>query len=248
MGEVVSINAGMRGPEAEARCAACPARRSGLCAAADTGSELACRLGGLSERVTLEPGDVLVRQGDAARHVFAVVAGTLKVTRVMADGRAQISGFLSGGELLGLPGMECGTYVYEAVALTRTSVCRFNRDRLVVLTDDFPAVRRRLLAMTAGELAAAQEQMLLLGRKSAIEKVASFLLQLQAKAARRGVGGTRVQVPMSRAEIGDHLGLTIETVSRCVSKLKTAGSIRLVDTHTIEIRDPTALSELAAAA
>ena len=179
---------------------------------------------------------------------FAVVSGTLKVTRVMADGRAQISGFLSGGELLGLPGMECGTHVYEAGALTRVTACRFNRDRLAALTEEFPAVRRRLLSMVAGELAAAQEQMLLLGRKSAIEKVASFLLQLQAKAARRGIVGARVQVPMSRAEIGDHLGLTIETVSRCVSRLKSAGSIRLVDTHTIEIRDPAALAGLAEAA
>jgi CRP/FNR family transcriptional regulator, anaerobic regulatory protein len=109
-------------------------------------------------------------------------------------------------------------------------------------------VRRRLMAITANELLAAQDQMVLLGRKSAKEKLCSFLLNLSRKAARRGLNDNRITMPMGRADIADYLGLTIETVSRTITCLKTAGLIRLLDNHKVELSDPDAIAELADAA
>ncbi len=104
------------------------------------------------------------------------------------------------------------------------------------------------MAITANELLTAQDQMVLLGRKSAKEKLCTFLMNLSRKAARRGLNGTRITMPMGRADIADYLGLTIETVSRTITCLKTAGLIRLLDNHKVELSDPDAIAELADAA
>ena len=104
------------------------------------------------------------------------------------------------------------------------------------------------MAITANELLAAQDQMVLLGRKSAKEKLCTFLMNLSRKAARRGLNGVRITMPMGRADIADYLGLTIETVSRTITCLKTAGLIRLLDNHKVELSDPDAIAELADAA
>ncbi|HYD99220.1 MAG TPA: helix-turn-helix domain-containing protein, partial [Alphaproteobacteria bacterium] len=186
-----------------------------------------------------------IAEGEPADHLFNVTAGTVKLYKLLPDGRRQITGFLGPGDMLGLA---AGTgYAYSAEAVTEAALCRFPRLRLEALLDEQPAMRRRLFAMARDELAAAQEQMLLLGRKTAREKTASFLLGLAERAARRGGPADAVEVAMSRADIADYLGLTTETVSRTLTAMKAAGLIRLLAGGRIVLADRAALAGLAQA-
>jgi len=153
-----------------------------------------------------------------------------------------ITGFLSAGNLLGLAPE--GVCVYTAEAVTEVTLCRYRRVAFERLIDEVPGFAKRLLAVTSHELRAAQDRMLLLGRKSATEKVASFLLLM---ADRHGSdGGDEVAVPMSRNDIADYLGLTIETVSRTLTKLKQDGLIARSASTRIVLCDRDRLEELAA--
>ena len=137
----------------------------------------------------------------------------------MADGRRQVVGFLVPGDFLGLAFGR--TYVYTAEAITAVAACRFQRSRFMELLEELPALEREILGRTSNELAAAQQQMLLLGRKTARERLASFLADL---AERSDADGGPLELPMGRADIADHLGLTIETVSRTFTGLRRRAS------------------------
>ena len=170
-------------------------------------------------------------EDDPATEVFTVIRGMLKLSKLLPDGRRQITGFLSPGDYLGLAFAE--RYVYSAEAVTPVRVCRFPRSAFLGLLDQFPALEKALLGRAATELAAAQQQMLLLGRKTARERVASFFSQL---AERQGADeGAVVDLPMTRTDIADHLGLTIETVSRSIASLRKAGLIALPDLRHLRI-------------
>ncbi len=188
------------------------------------------------------PGETLFAEGDDADSVYEVVRGMLRLYKLLPDGRRLITGFLSAGQLLGL-GPE-GICVYTAEAVTEVTVCRYTRTGFERLIDEVPGMAKRLLTVASQELCAAQNQMLLLGRKSATEKVASFLLLMAERQGSEGVDA--VDVPMTRSDIADYLGLTIETVSRTLSKLKQDGLIALLTSAHIEIRDRERLEELAA--
>lgn len=203
-------------------------------------------LDAIASVATLDRDAPLFREGDHAENVFEVMSGTIRVFKLLPDGRRQIIGFLEAGDFLGLSFND--TYLYTAEAVTMAAVRRFPRRRLEALIDENPVVRRRLLAVTANELLTAQEQMVLLGRKSAKEKLCTFLMTLSRKAAKRGLSDTRLTMPMGRSDIADYLGLTIETVSRTITCLKTAGLIRLLEGHKIELADPDAISDLSDAA
>lgn len=196
----------------------------------------------VSER-RLETGDTVFSEGDPADHLFNITAGTMMVYRLLADGRRQITGFLFPGDFLGLGSDQ--TYRYSAEALTPATVCRFQRPALQKALEKFPAMEQRLFGMASNELAAAQDQMVLLGRKTAQEKLASFLLMLSKRAERRGQKPNPIPLAMNRAEIGDYLGLTIETTSRVFTRMKQSGVIALLPSSHIEIRDFDALEELA---
>jgi CRP/FNR family transcriptional regulator len=185
----------------------------------------------------------IFRETDPADSVYQVVTGVVRIYKMLADGRRQIIGFLEPGDFLGLSFNE--TFLYTAEAVTTASLRRFNRHKLEALLDQQPNLHRLLLAITANELVTAQDQMLMLGRKTAKEKICTFLIQLSAKAVRRGLGGNRINMPMNRTDIADYLGLTIETVSRTFTALKTGGLIRLLDGHRIELTDSAAITELA---
>ena len=187
------------------------------------------------------PGSTLFSEGDEAENVYEVVQGTLRLYKLLSDGRRQITGFLSAGHLLGLANDDC--YLYTAEAITDVTLCRYPRTRFVRMVDEVPGFARRLLAVTSNELCAAQDQMLLLGRKSAVEKVASFILMI---AGRGGLERGEICIPMTRSDIADYLGLTVETVSRTLTRLKQNGAIALPSSHCIKLRDVDQLQELAA--
>lgn len=187
-------------------------------------------------------GETVFAEGDAADCVYEVVRGMVRLYKLLPDGRRQITGFLSAGHLLGVAPE--GVCVYTAEAITEVTLCRYKRTAFERLIDEVPGFAKRLLAVASHELRAAQDQMLLLGRKAATEKVASFLLLMAGPSD--GDGAETVEVPMTRSDIADYLGLTIETVSRTFTKLRQDGLIALPTPAHVEIRDRDRLEELAA--
>lgn len=188
------------------------------------------------------PGETLFAEGDEADSVYEIVHGMLRLYKLLPDGRRLITGFLSTGQLLGLAPE--GVCVYTAEAITEVTFCRYKRKAFERLIDEVPGFAKRLLTATCHELRAAQDRMLLLGRKTATEKVASFLLLMADQQGSNTV--VEVEVPMTRSDIADYLGLTVETVSRTLTKLKQDGLIQLLASARINIHDRSRLEELAA--
>ncbi len=222
-------------------CSACSVRQLTICAALED-RELA-EMSAILSNLELEPGDALFLEGEPAQHLFNVTAGAVKIYKLLADGRRQMTGFLFPGDFLGLANDE--TYAYSATAITKTWVCRFPRGKLENLLKRYPKMERRLFGIASHELAVAQEQMLLLGRKTAREKIASFLLMLSGRAVRRGQTENPVSVPMTRADIGDYLGLTTETVSRAFTQLKKSDIIALLPDGKVQLNGRERLEEFA---
>jgi CRP/FNR family transcriptional regulator len=185
---------------------------------------------------TVGAGELLFSQGDKAETVFEVLSGMVRLYKLLPDGRRQVTGFLTAGQLLGLAPE--GTCVFTADTITEVSLCPYKRDAFERLIDEVPGFARRLLAVTSHELHAAQDQMVLLGRKSASEKVASFLLMLPARR-------DDIDVPMTRGDIADYLGLTVETVSRTLTRLRQDGLIALPVPTRIQLLDRKGLENLA---
>jgi CRP/FNR family transcriptional regulator len=202
-----------------------------------TGSHAAA-IGSLQRKA---PGETLFAEGEESNSVYQVVRGMVRLYKLLPDGRRQITGLLSAGHLLGIAPE--GVCIYTAEAVTEVVLCRYARAAFERMIDEVPGFAKQLLAVASHELRAAQEQMLLLGRKTATEKVASFLLSI---AQDEEDGAQTVEIPMSRNDIADYLGLTIETVSRTLTKLKQDGLIALPTPSRIEIRDRDQLEELAA--
>lgn len=172
------------------------------------------------------PGQAIFEESEAADYVYNVSNGDVCLYKLLADGRRQITGFLRAGDFFGL--VKQDVYAYGAEAIDDVELCCMRIVDLERLLREMPAVRDRLLDMSRDEMAAAQEQMLLLGRKSAREKVLSFLL-LRAKHDHDldDSEAAVLDLPMSRSDIADYLGLTIETVSRTFTALKEEGLIDL---------------------
>lgn len=190
------------------------------------------------------PGNYSVfREGDAADHLYSISTGAVKLYKLLSDGRRQIIGFLFSGDMFGL-GLD-GTYCYTAETLVPSQLCRFTHRRLDTMLGEFPRLERKMYSMTVKDLVSAQEQMLLLGRKTAKEKVATFLFKLSRRAMQQNLPASPLTLPMSRADIADYLGLTIETVSRTFTQLKREGIIGLPDSGHVVLTDEDGLRELA---
>jgi CRP/FNR family transcriptional regulator len=205
--------------------------------------EAASRIAAISSVQSVEAGKALFAEGDDADNVYEVVGGMLKLYKLLPDGRRQIMGFVTTGDLLGLS--FGGAYLYTAEAVTDVTLCRYTRARFDRLVDEVPGFARRLLAVRSDELRTAQDQMLLLGRKTAVEKIASFLLTLADRQA-DSKDPNVVNVPMGRCDIADYLGLTTETVCRTLTKLKSTGVIKSISVTNIKLLDRDKLEDSAA--
>lgn len=192
------------------------------------GEELS-RLQAIATAVALVPQQSLFVSGDLARHVYLVVDGTLRVQKSLADGRRLVIAFVFGSDFLGLAQEDRYTYGVEAV--TPAQLCRFRRQHLEPLLDACPRLRNRLRRTASSELQRAQDRMLLLGRKTADERLASFLLQLAERHERAEGPPHVVPLPMNRRDIADYLGLTTETVSRTFTQFRADGLIDFPDAH-----------------
>lgn len=203
-------------------CAQCGARAQSVCNAIPD-RDLR-RLVDASSTHVASPGSSFITEGEPASAFFNVTGGSAKLYKLLPDGRRQITGFAGVGHFLGLAVSD--TYAFSAEAIDTVQYCRFSRVKLRRLLDDFPAMEKRLLQLASNELVAAQEQMLLLGRKTARERVASFLLSQSRIGLLCRTPRLRFVLPMTRGDIADYLGLTIETVSRTLTRLR---SDRLID-------------------
>ena len=175
----------------------------------------------------LAPHESLALEGDGADCFHRVLSGTVAGYKASADGRRQIVAFFFPGDTVGLTAGE--RYAYGAEAVGRASVCSVPHARLRELAAKAPALREELLAAMRRELAAAQERLLWLGRKTARERLACFLLECAGRAGQAGKGGRRVvPLPMSQLEVGDYLGLAPETVSRTLAGLARDGAVEVM--------------------
>jgi CRP-like cAMP-binding protein len=176
-------------------------------------------------------------EGEAADYLYKVVSGTVRTYKVLTDGRRQVGGFYLPGDIFGL---ETGDeHTFSAEAITECEVLVIKRSALVALADKDHDVARQLWTLTGSELRRVQDHILLL-IKSAQERVAAFLLEME----KRGCIGNATELPMSRQDIADYLGLTIETVSRTLTHLENASAIELSTSRRIVLRNRSALSRL----
>jgi CRP/FNR family transcriptional regulator len=192
----------------------------------------------------LQPEQSVFHEGDPAKRVFMVTQGALKLYTLLADGRRQVTGFMFPGDFLGLSVDD--EYAFTVEALEASELWWFSRDTFERFLADHPQVERELYRLAAHELAEAQRQMVLLGRKAAHERLASMFLALLRRAERASGETQRIfDLPMSRIDIADYLGLTKETVSRMIAHLRSRGLIRLKSQTRVEVLDRVGLQSVA---
>lgn len=229
------------------RCDHCPVRHQAVCGAMDE-TQIA-KLGQIAHRKKIAAGQTIISAEEPADFFANVVAGTVKLTKTLPDGRQQIVGLLFAPDFLGRAYSKTNPYTAEAA--TDVEICTFPHASFERLAGEYPGLQQRLFQHTLDELDAAREWMLLLGRKSAEEKVASFLLMLAKRSLLIGCSHFRASeiptfdLPLTRADMADFLGLTIETVSRQITKLKAARAIRLASNRTIQVPDIKRLAKIA---
>lgn len=218
-------------------CADCPIRHRAVCARCE--SDELKQLEAIKYYRNYEAGQTIVWAGDKMDFVASVVHGVASLTQTMEDGRRQMVGLLLPSDFLGRPNREHAPY--DVTATTDLQICCFRRTPFLEMIDTTPHVAQRLLQMTLDELDAAREWMLLLGRKTAREKIASFLSIIARRNSTMnhdGVSGEVVfDLPLTREAMADYLGLTLETVSRQMSGLKKDGVIRLEGKRHIVVPD-----------
>jgi len=189
------------------------------------------------------PGQVVVVEGDPIEHYFRILSGTVRLYKAIADGRRQVIDFLGQGECFGLTGLARHGATVEAVS--RCTVVRYSRHHLEAAIHRDPGLACRLFELACAELGQAQRQMLLLGRKTAEERIASFLLSLAERGSAAADGCAALRFAMSRQDMADYLGLTIETVSRIISRFKRDGLIALQSPQAVVLLRPETLRMLA---
>lgn len=218
-------------------CDNCPIRRNAVCARCED-DELVL-LDEIKYYRSFEAGQTVIWSGDKMDFVGSVVSGIATLTQTMEDGRTQMVGLLLPSDFVGRPGRD-GT-AYNVVATTDLVMCCFRKKPFEVLLEKTPHIAQRLLQMTLDELDAAREWMLVLGRKTAREKIASLLsifARRNASLAAEPVHDQMVfDLPLTREAMADYLGLTLETVSRQMSALKRDGVISLEGKRHVTIPD-----------
>lgn len=221
-------------------CADCCVRHLAVCAALD-GDELDA-LEAIMSSKQLGTNEMLVEEGQQKTRVYSLTSGMLRLYTSLPDGRRQISGFLFPGGYLGLADDDVHSQTVEAVV--PSVLCSFSDREMSALMERYPKLKERLYEMTKFALRQANDNQMILGRLAPVEKLASFLILLANRPQANG-SANPVHLAMNRTDIADYLGLTIETVSRSFTKLKTQGLIHLIDANTVEIMSYRSLAAVA---
>jgi len=222
---------------AHGSCSDCPIRHRAVCAHCE--KEELEQLEELKYYRNFEAGQTIIWSGDKMGFVGSMVSGIASLTQTMEDGRTQMVGLLLPSDFVGRPGREGSPY--DVTATTDVVMCCFRKKPFEELMSRTPHIAHRLLQMTLDELDAAREWMLVLGRKTAREKIASLLTIIARRDAsltpRGPVGPMVFDLPLTREAMADYLGLTLETVSRQMSALKKDGVIQLEGKRHVTIPD-----------
>jgi CRP/FNR family transcriptional regulator len=189
------------------------------------------------------PPRAIFWEGDAAIDVFYLLEGCVRVHRTLQDGRRAILGFIRAGGLLGVSFQD--SYLFTAEAITPARLRRLPRRRFLTLVDESSNLRPKLHAEICSETTAAQDQIICLGRTGADQRVANFLLKLPRHSCSDPGSPEEIEIPFGRLDITDYLGLTVETVSREISKLKRKGVIATSGPHKIRLLGLRSLREIA---
>ncbi|MCI4660416.1 MAG: Crp/Fnr family transcriptional regulator [Neomegalonema sp.] len=221
------------------RCASCPIRERAICAYC--GPQELVELDAIKSYRTYPKGSEIVAEGEKPPFVASIVNGVVSLSKTLMDGRRQMVGLQFPSDFVG--GAFRDSAPCDATAASEVLLCQFERTAFEALMRTTPALKERLLDLTLHELDAAQDWLTLLGQKTAREKVASFLLMIAKRVGRPEKSGpVTAELPITRAEIGQHIGLTIETVSRQLSKLKSSGVIDFETTRRFHVPDMAALA------
>jgi len=223
-------------------CADCTVRPRSICAALDQ-DELR-QLEQLGHRLQYRSNEPVFNQEEIVTSCYNVLEGVMRLYKLLPDGRRQIVSFALPGDFLGISTTD--RYAISADAVGPVVVCRFVKTLFSRFAEDRPNLLRRINEFATRELSEAQEQMVLLGRRSAEEKVACFLVKWRERLAQIDTATAITPLPMSRQDIADYLGLTIETVSRTFTKLERDGVIEIVQ-GGIRVADAARAEALAAA-
>lgn len=218
-------------------CSKCPIRHRAVCARCDN-DELAL-LEATKSYVSYKAGDPIIWRGDDLTQISSIVVGIASLSRTLEDGRTQMVGLLLPSDFIGRPGREIVDF--DVTAMTDVTLCRFARKPFEKLVEDTPNLSQRVMEMALDELDAAREWMVLLGRKTAREKIATFIEMIVRRDTVPLHGPQHHTLPLTREEIANFLGLTLETVSRQLSQMKKDQIISFKDRRSFTIIDPQAL-------
>jgi CRP/FNR family transcriptional regulator len=192
----------------------------------------------------LQKGQHLYRESDHFQSIFAVRSGTLKAYRTTDDGREQVTGFFFPGEILGMDGISNNTHASSAKALETAAVCEIPFAALERLSAEMPQLQRHFFQLMSREIAEDQQLITLLSKSSADARVATLVLSVSTRNALRKLSATQFRLSMSRVDIGNYLGLTVETVSRVFSRMQKLDLLH-VENKEIEILDIDGLKNMA---
>lgn len=227
----------------ETQCAECPIRHRAVCAKCE--SEDLAKLEEVKFYRSFEAGQTIAWAGDELVFVGSVVSGVATLSQTLEDGRTQMLGLLLPSDFVGRPGRLASAY--DVTAITNVTLCCFRRKPFEEMLIKTPVIGERLLEMTMDELDAAREWMMILGRKTAREKIASLLTIFARRETAigfsKGATNLTIKLPLTREAIADYLGLTLETVSRQISALKREGIIRLDGNRSVFVPDMALLME-----
>lgn len=209
-------------------------------AEARTPKEVVARLGVVTSHAR---NAEIFGEDQAAEHIYIVLSGAVRICKLLGDGRRQIETFCLAGDVFGWE--TAARHRFSAEAVSECKLVRIKRSLLFARAIDDAELAHALWALTVAELNRAQNHLLVLGRKTAQERVATFLLDMaQRSGTGQGPNGIEVTLPMSRQDIADFLGLTIETVSRTLTHLEEVSAIALPSSRRVLLRDGVALRRL----
>ena len=228
--KIVSAAPAASAPRFEVKCSGCNLRE--LCLPAGLNEVDLRRLESVVyTRRRIKRGEALFDAGDPFHAIYSIRSGFFKMTTIDNEGREQVTGFNMPGELLGMEGIGSGAYHANAVALEDSEVCVLPFSLVESLGREMPALQRHLFSVLSREIVRDHGVMMLLGSMRAEERLATFLLSLSRRFQRRGYSSTDFHLRMTREEIGNYLGLKLETVSRLFSRFQSEGLIEVDQKH-----------------
>lgn len=228
--------------QARRDCGDCVIRTYSLCAGLDEATMAA--ISGLASQTGYRKDSIVFEQNQRFERILVITEGFIRLSRLLSNGKRQITGFIGPGDILG--GLRQRSICHcTAEAINDVSVCAFKRSELLQVLHDYPELCLQLLLTATDEIEAQYEQITLLGRKTADQRVAAFLLIMQQRWKRDDLPTTSVPLPMARVDIADYLGLTVESVSRALHEIKGKDYIRLPKPSLVELKNLPGLYQMA---